>query len=113
MTDRRTGLRFEIVGRLRGTVAAEEALRLRNVSVGGALVETPWPLSVDSIHRVRLESERHHTMLQARVRHVRASEDSDRYVVGFEFVAIDPRAAEQLEHLVSRQLSMERHVERA
>ena len=94
-------------------MAADEALRLRNVSVGGALVETPWPLSVDSIHRVRLESERHHAMLQARVRHVRASEDSERYIVGFEFVGIDPRVADQLQQLVSRQLSMRAHVERA
>ena len=93
-------------------MAAEEALRLRNVSIGGALVETPWPLSVDSVHRVRLESERHHAMVQARVRHVRASEDSECYVVGFEFVGVEPRVAEQLEQLVSRQLPMRGHVER-
>ena len=56
MSDRRGQPRFEIVGRLRGSVASLEQLTLINLSAGGALIEAPWPLAPESVHSIRLKS---------------------------------------------------------
>jgi hypothetical protein len=87
MSDRRQRLRFEIVGRLRGTLVTEERLRVRNVSPAGALIEAPWPLPVDSVHAVRIESDTNVSSVEVRVRHVRAESDDERYLIGLEFLA--------------------------
>jgi hypothetical protein len=95
-------LRFEIVGRLRGTIAAESAVRVRNISRGGALIEAPWTLPQNSVQAVRLESEHHVSKLEARVRHVRESYVGGHYLIGLEFLAVDGPAAEQLDGVLLR-----------
>ena len=105
MTNRRAGLRFEIIGRLRGTVAAEPAVRLHNISRGGALIEAPWPLPEHSICRVRLDSDRQFAMLEARVCHVRQAYPEQRFLIGLEFLSLEERAAEQIDGFVARQSS--------
>lgn len=91
MTDRRTAPRFEIVGRLRGSLATAQPVRLHDVSQAGALVEISFPLSVDSRQAVQFTHRGHVTTLDARVRHVRPAIDRDRYLVGLEFLS--PQAA--------------------
>ncbi len=56
VTDRRTSLRFEIVGRLRGSLATSQPVRLHDISPAGALVEMAFPLAVDSQHAVQVRS---------------------------------------------------------
>jgi len=90
------------VGRLRGTLATDAPLRLHNVSRGGALVEAPWPLAVESLHTFRLESEANIATVEARVRHVRSEGVEHRYLIGIEFVTVDPAMAEQLDRIVMR-----------
>ena len=102
MADRRNGLRFEIVGRLRGTVVAEPSVRLHNISRGGALVEAPWSLPPDSVHTIRLESDQQVSTVDARVCHVRQTWDTERFLIGLEFVTTDGAAASQIERLVAR-----------
>ena len=104
MTDRRTSLRFEIVGRLRGSLAAESAVRVRNLSRGGALIEAPWSLPPNSVQSVRLESEHHVSKLEARVRHVRESYVGGHYLIGLEFLTVDGTVADQLEGVMLRHL---------
>jgi hypothetical protein len=104
VADRRTGLRFEIMGRLRGTLVAEPAVHLHNISRGGALVEAAWPLPHGSVHTIRLESDRHVSTVDARVCHVRQSWDTGRFFIVLEFVALEPGLVVQLERLVSRQV---------
>lgn len=85
MTDRRASLRFEIVGRLRGSLATTQPVRLHDISPGGALVELSFALPVDSQHSVKLASDGHVTTVEARVRHARPSFEVGRFLVGLEF----------------------------
>lgn len=99
MTDRRAVIRFEIVGRLPGTVTAERHVVLHNISAGGALIETPWPVQQDSVLAMKLESQTHLATLEARVCRVRPAFGSNTaYLVGLQFTA--DRAAEELGRLI-------------
>ena len=86
MTDRRSSIRFEIVGRLPGALAIAQPVRLHDISPGGALVEMSSPLSVDSQHSVQLSVRGHLATVDARVRHVRPAIDMGRFLIGFEFI---------------------------
>ncbi len=91
--DRRTRRRFEIVGQLWGALETIESLRMRNVSPGGALLESRFALAVDSVHRVRLDIEGQWCDVQARVRHVEQLQGpAPRFMIGLEFLA-PPEAA--------------------
>lgn len=96
--DRRTKARFEIVGRLPGTLAAERPVRLINVSLTGALIETAAPLQPDSIFNVTLESDQQVATIRARVCHVRRTHLDDGYLVGLEFLGADPHDMDRLIH---------------
>ena len=85
MTDRRTSLRFEIVGRLRGSLATTQPVRLHDLSPGGALIELSFALPVDSQHSVQVASDGQVATVEARVRHVRPSFEEGRFLVGLEF----------------------------
>ena len=104
VSNRRAGLRFEIIGRLRGTVAAEPAVRLINISRGGALIDAPCRLTEHSLCRVRLQSDRHLTTVEARVCHVRQAYPEHRFLIGLEFLSLEEPAAEQIEGLIARHL---------
>lgn len=93
-------MRFEIVGVMRGTVATDESLTLRNVGRGGALVEAPWPLHENSVHTVRLEADSMLATFDARVRHVRQPEHGGVYLIGLEFIAADAPAQHSLDVLL-------------
>jgi len=96
--DRRTRTRFEIVGRLPGTLAAERAVRLIDVSLTGALVETDAPLQPETTLNVTLESERQVATIRARVCHVRRTHLDDGYLVGLEFLGTEPQVMDRLIH---------------
>lgn len=96
MTDRRSSLRFEIVGRLRGSLATSESVRLRDISPGGALVEMPFPLPVDSQQPVQVVTDDHVSALEARVRHVRPAFEMGRFLVGLEFTTPEHLVREAL-----------------
>ena len=102
--DRRSGLRFEIIGQLWGTLEAEESLPLRNVGRGGALVESRVALPPDSVHGVRLIYQGRSRELQVRVRHLTpivSPSGTERYLIGLEFVEPGPEALKQIDVLVA------------
>jgi hypothetical protein len=102
--DRRSDLRFEIIGQLWGSLDAVEPLPLRNVSRGGALVESRLPLPSDAVHGVRLAYNARTTALQARVRHVTpiyGPAGNERYLIGLEFVEVHEAELEQIDNLVA------------
>lgn len=96
VTDRRSSLRFEIVGRLRGSLATAQPVRLHDVSPSGALVEISFPLSVNSRQVVQFAHRGHVSTLDARVRHVRPAIDRGRYLVGLEFLSPQAQVDEAL-----------------
>jgi PilZ domain len=100
VSDRRAGMRFEIVGRLRGSLATLEPLKVRNIGRGGALIEAPWSLTHDSVHTVRLASDEQLSMFQARVCHIKPAEDMlGRFLIGLEFLGVDQPILDEIETL--------------
>jgi hypothetical protein len=101
--DRRSRRRFEIVGQLWGALETIESLRMRNVSTGGALLESRFALAVDSVHRVRLAAEDQGCDVQARVRHVeQVPGPTPRFAIGLEFIAPADDASAHIETLMRR-----------
>jgi PilZ domain len=100
VADRRQRVRFEIVGRLPGTVTTEAWVEVENLSRGGALVVSPWPLNVNGQITVRLGTIAEFSTLQARVRHVRRMPGRDGYLIGLEFTDTESRAIALLEKIV-------------
>jgi c-di-GMP-binding flagellar brake protein YcgR len=101
VSDRRSSLRFEIVGRLRGSLATAETVRLHDISPGGALVEVPFSLPVDSRHAVQVVTFDHVSALEARVRHVRPAFEIGRFLVGLEFMTPEHLVREALGSVIT------------
>jgi hypothetical protein len=82
--DRRTKNRFELVGTLPGTLETWHRHTVRNLSPGGALVESPVPLPAGSRLSGRLQFQGSQREVKGEVRH--AEEDGDgstgRYLIG-------------------------------
>lgn len=98
MPDRRIQSRYEVVGRLPGTLAAEQPVRVVNVSVTGALIETAAPLQPETVFNVTLESDQQVATIRARVCHVRPTHLDNGYLVGLEFLGAEPQDMDRLLH---------------
>jgi c-di-GMP-binding flagellar brake protein YcgR len=75
----------------RGTARAEVPVRFLDLSLGGALLILPAPLSVGAIHDFALELEGERIWVQAEIRHVRPAERGPGFHVGVQFVGVDPQ----------------------
>ncbi len=85
--DRRAELRVEIIGDLRCALVMTRSWPLRNLGVGGMLVECSDPLIVGSIHHLRLCLDDGTWDVTAAVRHVTRIRDQPKlYAVGLAFV---------------------------
>ncbi len=101
--DRRSP-RFELLGVLSGTLMTTQQFDVRNLSRGGALVQSPRPLAPNSEHTIELESATGTVVLRARVVRATRSHGSS-YAVAFEFVDLHPTALEQIERMLSLEAS--------
>jgi PilZ domain len=102
--DRRGAARYETAAPLWGALGLSQELRLRNLSAGGLLVESPHPVPADTVHRVALPFVSGGQELRARVCHVRRetrADGSSTYLVGMEFVAAPPTLIAEIELLVA------------
>jgi hypothetical protein len=100
MGDRRIRPRFDIVGDLWGTLETVLRLPLKNVSRGGALIQSHVPLPSQSVHRLAFESGGQDLSVPVRVSHVDAqiSADGERtYLIGVEFLSAQPALLEFVE----------------
>jgi PilZ domain len=81
--------RILILGDLTGEIMVFEPLQIKEISRGGASVETRFPLVIDSLHDLRLTLGSRSVVLKGRVAHSRIS-DVDQEIVtyrsGLEFV---------------------------
>ena len=75
------------------------------ICAGGALIEAPFTLALNSWHSIRLGSEATFGTLDARVCHVAAAKSPARYLIGLEFVAPDPLTAGRLNQIVADAIS--------
>lgn len=88
--------RLEILGELHGEVMVFQPIAIKEISRGGAQVETGFPLQLDSLHEFRLTLGDHSVVVKGRVVHCSIS-DIDQEVVlyksGVEFVEPSERIA--------------------
>ena len=93
-SDKRDTERVLILGDLQGEIMVFEPLQIKEISRGGASVETRFPLSLNSLHDLRLTLGRKSVVLKGRVAHSRIS-DVDQEIVtyrsGIEFVEASDR----------------------
>ena len=88
-TERRANERVKIPGNLRCEVLVYQPMYLTEISLGGAIVETTFPLPLDSRHEIRVPLGSTSLMAAARVVHSRVSQiEGGRlaYLSGIEFV---------------------------
>ena len=86
--------RVLILGDLQGEIMVFEGLHIKEMSNGGALVETRFPLHLNSLHDLRLTLGAQSVVLKARVAHSHISDvDQDivTYRTGIEFVDLSDR----------------------
>lgn len=94
--DKRDSERVEILGALNGEVMVYQPMTIRQISRGGAQVETTFPLQLDSLHDLRLSLGDRSIVVKGRVAHSRISDvDQDHvtYRSGIEFIAPPDRVA--------------------
>ena len=101
--DKRDTERIEILGELRGEVMVFQPMAIREISRGGAQVETAFPLQLDSLHDFRLSLGDSSVVLKGRVAHCSIS-DVDQDVVlyrsGIEFIEPPDRVASVIAHFI-------------
>ena len=89
LEDKRDTDRIEILGELNGAVMVFQPMIIKEISRGGAQVETSFPLYLDSLHEFRLTLGDRSIIIKGRVAHCSIS-DVDQEVVlyrsGIEFV---------------------------
>jgi PilZ domain len=92
VSDKRAGGdRIQILGELHGEVMVFQPMAIKEISRGGAQVETGFPLHLDSLHDLRLTLGDRSVIVKGRVVHCQISDVDQEIVVyrsGIEF--IDP-----------------------
>ena len=87
--DRRDNDRIEILGELNGEVMVFQPVTIKEISPGGAQVETAFPLQLDSLHDFRLALGDRLIVIKGRVAHCSISDVEQEIVLyrsGIEFV---------------------------
>jgi hypothetical protein len=87
--DKRDSERIQILGEFHGEVMVFQPITVKEISVGGAQVETHFPLQLDSLHDFRLTLGGQSVVIKARVAHCSISDVDQEMVAyrsGIEFV---------------------------
>lgn len=101
---RRQALRFEVLGRMAGSVASMETLQLVNLGTNGALVESALPLPPNAEFKMQLVLDGHvseTTVKIRRVNEIRRENGALRYRIGLEFLALSAEAEEAIHQFVN------------
>jgi hypothetical protein len=88
-SDKREDERIPILGDVAGEITVFQPLAVKQISRGGAQVETTFPLHVDSLHDLRLSLGDRSVVVKGRVAHCRIVDVDNELVVyrsGVEFV---------------------------
>ena len=88
---KRDAERFPILGQLQGEVMVFQPMAIREISRGGAQVETAFPLQLDSLHDFRLTLGDRSVVVKSRVVHCHISDVDQELVVyrsGVEFITM-------------------------
>jgi hypothetical protein len=91
---KRDGERLQILGELHGEVMLFEPMAIKEISRGGAQVETAFRLQLDSLHELRLTLGDRSVVVKGRVVHCSISDVDQELVTyrsGLEFVELSDR----------------------
>ena len=89
LEDKRDTDRIEILGELNGEVMVFQPMIIKEISRGGAQVETSFPLHLDSLHEFRLTLGDRSIIIKGRVAHCSISDVEQEGVIyrsGLEFI---------------------------
>jgi len=95
--------RIEILGELRGEVMIFQPMAIKEISRGGAQVETGFPLQLDSLHDFRLTLGERSVVIKGRVAHCSISDVDQELVLyrsGIEFIEPSDRVAGVIAHFI-------------
>ena len=95
-TNTRDTNRVQILGELHGEVMVFQPMAIREISRGGAQVETSFPLQLDSLHELRLTLGDRSVVVKGRVAHCNISDVDQElvtYRAGIEFIEPTERVA--------------------
>ena len=87
--EKRDGARVAMISRLEGEVMVFQPMVIKEVSLRGGLVETRFPLNLNSLHDLRLELGERSVIVKGRVVHSQIADVDDDVLVywsGIEFV---------------------------
>ena len=97
--DKRDDDRIPILGDLPGEIMVSEPMLIRDISHGGATIETGFPLQLNSVHELRLNLATTPLIVKGRVVHSKISDvDQDivTYRSGLEFVEASIRVLDAI-----------------
>jgi hypothetical protein len=92
--NKRDGERLQILGELHGEVMVFEPMAIKEISRGGAQVETAFRLQLDSLHELRLTLGDRSVVVKGRVVHCSISDVDQELVIyrsGLEFIELSDR----------------------
>jgi len=92
--EHRDAERIEILGDLRAEVMIYQPMTVREIGRGGVLVETAFPLQLDSLHECRLTLGERSIVVKGRVVHCAISDvdqETVLYRAGIEFIEAPDR----------------------
>jgi hypothetical protein len=97
--EKRHSERVEMLGEMPGAATVAQPIAIKELSRSGALIESSFPLQIDSLHQFRLTLGDRVVVLRGRIVHCRINEiDQDRvvYAAGINFVELTPAAADAI-----------------
>jgi hypothetical protein len=97
--------RLEIVGEMMGEVMVYQPMAIRQISRAGAMIETAFPLQVDSLHDLRLMLGDVPIVVKARIVHSHVTEVEDQgvlYAIGVEYVQPSDYVVEAIGEFIRR-----------
>ena len=101
--NKREGERIEILGELRGEVMVFQPIAIKEISIGGAQIETVFPLQLNSLHDFRLTLGDSSLVVKGRVAHCRISDVDQELVTyrsGVEFIEPSERVSTVIQEFI-------------
>ena len=101
--DKRDTERVQILGELKGEVTVFQPMAIKEISRGGAQVETSFPLQLDSLHEFRLTLGNRSVVVKGRVAHCSITDVEQELVVyksGIEFIEPSERVANVIHEFI-------------
>jgi hypothetical protein len=102
--NKRDSVRVPVPAPLHGEVKVFQPMTILDVSGGGAQIETPFALQLDSLHEFRISLGERSVVVKGRIAHCHIGELQEGVVIyrtGVEFVEISDHVQSAIEHFVA------------